>query len=173
MVLILFLFALLLLSALPVWSNVYKCTDPQGKVHFRDAPCTGNDEMPLVITMPSTAPPPITTPPPAAPLPEDEKPKQTVKSCLLISKLEDQRLSHNSVYTEVAWLVEVSNLCWRPFRIHVVFSLLDRQDFSLDEGRASIVVPSMGEGIARGRLLVSPPGKMQRVDRTHAHIAEY
>ena len=36
-----YLYALCLLACAPVTAEIYKCTDPQGAVHYSDKPCAG------------------------------------------------------------------------------------------------------------------------------------
>jgi hypothetical protein len=91
--------------------------------------------------------------------------------CLKISTFDSSVLSSNEVYTEVAWKVDVSNGCDRPFSVRVNFTLYDKDEFELDSDHEDVFVPARGTGKARGKMLVSPPEKARRMARQGASLS--
>lgn len=59
---------------------------------------------------------------------------ETVTGCLKIQTFDSSVLSTNSVYTELAWKVDVANSCATPFTVRAIFKIFDKDDFELDSG---------------------------------------
>jgi hypothetical protein len=82
-----------------------------------------------------------------------------------IQTFDSSVLSTNSVYTEVAWKVDVANLCPMPLTIHTKFRIFGKDEFELDSASQAIYVAGNGVGNARGRMLVSPPERRAKWQR--------
>jgi len=91
--------------------------------------------------------------------------------CLKIESFDSSVLSTNDVFTELAWKVDVSNSCTEPFSVRVRFVVYDKDEFELDSGNETVYVPAHGVGKARGKMLVSPPGKARRMAKQGASIS--
>lgn len=102
---------------------------------------------------------------------QNSVPRQDPKDCLKIVSFDSSELSTNSVFTEIAWLVDVANQCDTQFQVQVTFSLFDKDDFELDTNRANIVVGPNQTTKARSRMLVSPPEKARRIAKQGARIS--
>ena len=86
----------------------------------------------------------ITSPKTAAPLSgAASKPRD----CLKIATFDSSVLSTNSVYTELAWKVDVDNACAEPFTVRVTFTIYDKDEFELD----SLTKTSRSLPMARAR----------------------
>ena len=94
----------------------------------------------------------------------------STSKCLKIDTFDSSVLSSNSVYTEVAWKVDVSSSCDEARTVRVTFTLYDKDEFRLDEGSEIIQVPAGGVGKARGKMLVSPPEKARRMAKQGVSI---
>lgn len=93
------------------------------------------------------------------------------KDCLKIETFDSSVLSTNDVFTELAWKVDVSNSCAQAFNVRVTFTIYDKDEFELDSDFEDIYVPAPGTGKARGKMLVSPPEKAQRLARQGASLS--
>ena len=65
----------------------------------------------------------------------------------------------------MAWKVDVSSSCEVARQVRVTFILYDKDEFQLDSDSQDVFVPAGGVGKARGKMLVSPPGKASRIAR--------
>ena len=77
----------------------------------------------------------------------------------------------NLVWTDLAWKVDIQNAYNRPFAVQVTFSIYDKDEFKLDSDRESVLVPANELGKARGKTLVSPIEKANRMDRYGASLS--
>lgn len=93
------------------------------------------------------------------------------KDCLKIDTFDSSVLSTNSVYTELAWKVDVANSCAETLAVRVTFTIYDKDEFELDSDHENIAVPPNGIGKARGKMLVSPPEKARRMARQGAALS--
>ena len=91
--------------------------------------------------------------------------------CLQIQTFDSSVLSSNDVFTELAWKVDVSNYCPQEFSARVVFTIYDKDNFELDKDSQEVDVPASGTAKARGKMLVSPPTKAQRMAKQGASIS--
>jgi hypothetical protein len=95
----------------------------------------------------------------------------TVAGCLKIQTVDSSVLSTNTVYTELAWKIDVTNSCATPFGVRAVFKIFDKDDFELDSASQDIFVAANGIENVRGRMLVSPPEKAARMTRQGATVS--
>lgn len=95
----------------------------------------------------------------------------TAKQCLTIDTFDSSELSRNNSFVELTWKVDVKNACDQVLAVQVTFILYDKDEFELDSDRARIQVPENGIGKARGKMLVSPPEKAQRMTRHGVKIS--
>ena len=112
----------------------------------------------------------VSAPMAAAPAAEASS-RRGAGDCLKIETFDSSILSANDAFTELAWKVDVSNPCGQPFQVRVTFKIYDKDDFELDSDSAEVYVPAEGTGKARGKMLVSPPGKAQRMARQGASLS--
>lgn len=92
-------------------------------------------------------------------------PRQAANNCLKVESYDSSTLSMNSTFTEVAWKADITNSCDQPFVAQVTFTLYDKDEFELDSDSETIQIPPKDVGKARGRILVGPPEKAQRMAR--------
>jgi hypothetical protein len=92
--------------------------------------------------------------------------------CLKIKTFDSSVLDVNEVFMELAWKVDVSNSCDQPFGVRVTFKIYDKDDFELDSDSKDVYVAAHATGKARGKMLVSPPGKARRMAKQGATISE-
>jgi hypothetical protein len=91
--------------------------------------------------------------------------------CLEIETFDSSVLSTNSVFTELAWKIDVANSCTEAFSVRVTFTIYDKDEFKLDSDSEDVYVPAQGTGKARGKMLVSPPEKARRMTRQGASLS--
>ena len=94
-----------------------------------------------------------------------------MSDCLEIDTFDSSILSSNEVFVELAWKVDVKNACDHLFALRVTFTIYDKDEFELDSDIEDITVPPTGIGKARGKMLVSPPGKARRMARQGAKLS--
>ncbi len=102
----------------------------------------------------------------------EHQPAEASKGCLKIATFDSSVLSTNDVFTELAWKVDVSNSCDQSFEVRVTFKIYDKDDFELDSDSKDVYVAARDTGKARGKMLVSPPGKARRMAKQGATISE-
>jgi hypothetical protein len=91
--------------------------------------------------------------------------------CLKIETFDSSVLRTNSVCTELAWKIDVTNSCAEPFTVRATLTIYDKDEFELDSDHHDIAVPANGVGKARGTMLVSPPDKARRMVRQGAGLS--
>lgn len=91
--------------------------------------------------------------------------RQAANTCLKVESYDSSTLSTNSTFTEVAWKADIANSCDQPFVAQVTFTLYDKDEFELESDSETIQIPPKDVGKARGKMLVSPPEKAQRMAR--------
>ena len=154
----------LLLLARPVQAQVYKCPDGKGGTVFRNAPCSGSDDTPLLTHQPAP-------PPPAAPFPSlppvvpPSLPSQG--PCLEIVSMDHKILGKRARFTEVSWRVSIFNKCERQLQPLVTFSLHDKNGFELKHHAARGVAPAREVRQVHGVLSL----RNDLVQRVHEHRA--
>ncbi len=105
-------------------------------------------------------------------VPAVRAPKQKgAGDCLKLGTFDSSVLSTNDVFTELAWKVDVVNSCDQPFGVRVNFTIYDKDEFELDSDSEEVLVPAMGTGKARGKMLVSPPEKARRMTKQGASLS--
>ena len=95
----------------------------------------------------------------------------SVGDCLEIEDLASSILDSNDVFVELAWRVNIVNLCEQPFRVAANFSIYDSDDFELDADSETILVSANETAVARGKMLVSPPSKARRMTQHGASLS--
>ena len=117
----------------------------------------------------------LTTPVPSSPPTTPSVPATAAgdpaNDCLKIEDFDSSVLSRNDVFVELAWRINVANSCAQQFRVSANFSIYDSDDFELDSDDETVLVPANGTAIARGKMLVSPPSKAQRMSKQGASLS--
>lgn len=97
--------------------------------------------------------------------------EQRAGDCLKIETIDSSIVTSNDMYTELAWKVDISNSCERPFGVRVTYTIYDKDEFKLDSDSENVYVPAKGTGKARGKMLVHPPEKARRMERQGASLS--
>jgi len=93
------------------------------------------------------------------------------KQCIKIDTYDSSVLSRNDVFVELAWKADVSNSCDTPTQARVTFKIYDKDEFELDSDNKTVVIAPHDVGKVRGKMLVSPPEKANRMAKQGVSVS--